>query len=174
MPPLSLCLNEFDRTCSGGQTHTQDTGIDFIFANVVFLGMSFKTYCREMIHKKNAVRERVKYWCVSCQIFLEICRISEKDWQLSPRFSNFSLFWVSGPPRNAAQGVNTYRICVESPRMIDNLFRGSTRMFFNNISVSLVQLSILLRDSTNLWEGLVWNASIFKITVKNRRTLFKI
>jgi hypothetical protein len=32
--------------------------------------------------------------------------------------------------------------------MIDNLFRSSPRMFFNNISVSLRQLSILLGDST--------------------------
>ncbi len=40
-------------------THT-DTGIVFIFANVVFLGVSYMTYCREMIHTKNAMRERVK------------------------------------------------------------------------------------------------------------------
>ncbi len=106
-----------------------------------------------------------KYWCVSCQTFSEIRRISEKDWQLSSRFSNFSLFWVSGPLRNAAKGVNTSRRFVESPRMIDNLFHGSPRMLFNQISVSLIQLSILLRDSTNLREGLVWNASILKITV---------
>ncbi len=39
--------------------HT-DTRIVFIFANVVFLGVSYMTYCREMIHIKNAVRERVK------------------------------------------------------------------------------------------------------------------
>jgi hypothetical protein len=84
------------------------------------------------------------YWCVSCQTFSEILRISEKDWQLSSRFSNFSLFWVCGPRRNAAKGVNTSRRLVESPGMIDNLFRGSQRMFFNNISVSLIQLSILL------------------------------
>ncbi len=91
-------------------------------------------------------------------------RISEKDWQLSSRFSNFSFFWVSGPPRNAAKGVNYSRRFVESPRMIDNLFRSSPRMFFNNINVSLIQLSILLGDSTNLREGLVWNASRIKIT----------
>jgi hypothetical protein len=36
--------------------------------------------------------------------------------------------------------------------MINNLFRGSPRMFFNNISVSLIQLSILLGDSTILRE----------------------
>ncbi len=40
-----------------------------------------------------------KYWCVPYQTFSEILRISEKDWQLSPRFSNFSFFWVlRGPP----------------------------------------------------------------------------
>jgi hypothetical protein len=88
-----------------------------------------------------------KYWCVSCQTFSEIRRISEKDWQLSLRFSNFSLFWVGGPPRNAAKGVNTSQRFIESPRMIHNLFRGSPRIFFNNISVSLIQLSILLGDS---------------------------
>jgi hypothetical protein len=77
---------------------------------------------------------------------LEILRISE-DWQLSMRFSNFSLFWVSGSPRNAAKGVNTSRRFVECPRMIDNQFSGSPRTFFNNISVSIRQLSILLGDS---------------------------
>jgi hypothetical protein len=100
-----------------------------------------------------------KYWCISCQTFSEIHRISEKDWQLSSRFCNFSLFLVSSPPRNAAKGVNT------SWRFVDNLFNSSLRMFFNNISVSLIQSSILLVDSTNLGEGLVWNASILKITV---------
>jgi hypothetical protein len=69
-----------------------------------------------------------------------------------PRFSNFSLFWVSGSPRNAAKGVNTSWSFVESPRMIDNQFSGSPRLFFNNISVSIRQLSILLGDSTNLRE----------------------
>jgi hypothetical protein len=59
MPPLLLCLNEFGGTCLGGRTHT-DSGIVFIFANVVFLGMSYMTYCHEMIHTKNTVRERVQ------------------------------------------------------------------------------------------------------------------
>ncbi len=38
-----------------------------------------------------------KFWCVSCQTFSEILRISEKDWQLNPRFSeiylNCKLLW---------------------------------------------------------------------------------
>ncbi len=108
-----------------------------------------------------------KYWCVPYQTFSEIRRISEKDWQLSTRFSNFSLFWVSGSPRNAAKGVST-------SQMIDNQFSGSPRMFFNNISVSIRQLSILLGDSTNLWEGLVWSAPKLKIVAKNRRSFKQI
>ncbi len=88
-----------------------------------------------------------QYWCVSCQTFSEIRRISKKDWQLTWHFSNFLLFWVSGPPRNAAKGVNTSRRFVESLRMIDTLFHGSPRIFFNNISVSLIQSSIRLGDS---------------------------
>jgi hypothetical protein len=40
-----------------------------------------------------------KFWCVSGQIFSEILRISEKDWQLSLRFSNFQRFLVSGSLR---------------------------------------------------------------------------
>jgi hypothetical protein len=86
------------------------------------------------------------------QLFLSFDAFHVK---LSSRFSNLSSFWVSGSPRNAAKGVNHSRIFYESPRMIDNLFRGSPRMFFNNISESLIQLSILLGDSTNLREGLV-------------------
>jgi hypothetical protein len=64
--------------------------------------------------------------------------------------------------------------------MIDNQIRGSPRMFFNNISVSLfieetrIQLSILLGDSTNLREGLVWNAPKLKTSAKNRRSILTI
>ncbi len=112
--------------------------------------------------------------CVPYQTFSEILRISEKNWQLSLRFSNFSSFWVSGPPRNAAKGVNTSRRFYESPRMIDNQFRGSPRMFFNNISMSLRQLTILFGDSTNLQEGLVWSTSKLKIAAKNRRSFIKM
>ncbi len=115
-----------------------------------------------------------KYWCVSYQTFSEIRRISEEDWQLSPRFSNFSFFWVSGPPRNVAKGVNTSQRFVESPRMIDNQFSGSPRTFFNNLSVSIRQLSILLGDSTNLRECLVWSAPKLKIDPKNGRSFRKI
>ncbi len=43
-----------------GRTHGHPNRLHFfIFANVVFLGVSYKTYCREKIHTKNAVRERV-------------------------------------------------------------------------------------------------------------------
>ncbi len=115
-----------------------------------------------------------KYWCVSYQTFSEIRRISEKDWQLSTRFSNFSLFWASGHPRNAAKGVNTSQRFYKSPRMIDNQFSGSPRTFFNNLSVSIRQFSILLGDSTNLQEGLVWSAPKLKIVAKNRRSFRKI
>ncbi len=61
-----------------------------------------------------------KYWCVPYQTFSKILWISEKDWQLSPRFSNFSFIWVSGPPRNVAKGVNTSWRFYEYLRMIDN------------------------------------------------------
>ncbi len=39
--------------------HT-DTKIVFTFANVVLLGVSYMTYCRETRDTKNVVRERVK------------------------------------------------------------------------------------------------------------------
>ncbi len=74
---------------------------------------------------------------------------------LKTEFAVLQFFLVSGPPRNAAKGVSTSRRFVESPSMIENSFRGSPRMFFNNKSVSLIQLSILLGDSTNLRDGLV-------------------
>ncbi len=115
-----------------------------------------------------------KYRCVSYQTFSEICRISEKVWQLSMWFSNFSLFWVSGSARNTAKGVNTSRRFVESPRMIDNQFSGSPRTFFNNISVSIRQVSILIGYSTNLREGLVWSAPKLKIVAKNLRSFRKM
>ncbi len=99
-----------------------------------------------------------KYWCVPYQTFSEIEN------------------WVHGSPiflRNAAKGVNTSRRFYESPRMIANQFRGSPRIFFNNISVSLRQLSILLGDSTNLREGLVWITSKLKIAAKKLKELYK-
>jgi hypothetical protein len=108
-----------------------------------------------------------KYWCVSYQTFSEIRRISKKDWQLSTRFSNFSLFWVSGSLRNAAKGDNTSRRFIEPLRMIDNQFSGSPRMFFNNISVSIRQLSILLAEIRR------WSAQKLKIVAKNRRSFKK-
>jgi hypothetical protein len=113
-----------------------------------------------------------KYWYVSYQTFLEIHWISKKDWQLQSHFSNFPFYWVNGPPRKVAKGINISRRFYESPRMIYSLFRGSPQVFFNNISVSLcmreprILLSILLGDSTILWEGLVWKASILKMTAK--------
>jgi hypothetical protein len=61
-----------------------------------------------------------KFWSVSGQTFSEILRISEKDWQLSLRFSNFRRFLVSGSLRNAAEGINISRRIIESPRMIGN------------------------------------------------------
>jgi hypothetical protein len=58
--------------------------------------------------------------------------------------------------------------------MIDNQFSVSPRMFNNNISVSIRQLSILLGDSTNLREGLVWSAPKLKIVARNRRSFKKV
>ncbi len=43
-----------------------------------------------------------KFCHISGQTFSKILRISEKDWKLSLRFSNFRSFLVSGSPRNAA------------------------------------------------------------------------
>jgi hypothetical protein len=36
-----------------------------------------------------------KFWRVSGQTFSEILRISEKDWQMRMRFSNFRRFWLA-------------------------------------------------------------------------------
>ncbi len=110
----------------------------------IYLGLNGKCFSFLNFKEGSLILDNYfKYWCISSQTFSEIRRISEKDWQLRSRFSNFSLFWVSGPSRNTAKGVNTVQRFVESPRTIDNLFRGSPRMFFNNIIMSLIQLSIL-------------------------------
>ncbi len=139
----------------------------------IYLGLNENRYWFLNFKEGSSILDSYfKYWCVPYQTFSEIPRISEKDWQLGPRFSNFSFFWVSGSPRNAAKGVNTSRRFVESPRMINNHFRSSPRMF--NISVSLRQLSILLGDSTNLREGLVWSTPKLKIAARNRRGFIKM
>jgi hypothetical protein len=41
---------------------------------------------------------------------------------MNPWFSNFLVFWVSGPRRNTAECVNHSRRSLESPRMIYNCF----------------------------------------------------
>ncbi len=68
---------------------------------------------------------KLKYRWVLYLTFSEI-----KELTIESAVLQFSFFWVSGPPRNAAKGVNTSRRLVESPRMIDNYFRSSPRMFF--------------------------------------------
>ncbi len=128
-----------------GLSHEIFTGIFWL--ERIYLGLNENRYWFLNFKGASSILDSYfKYWCVPYQTFSEILRISEKDWQLSLRFSNFSFFQVSSPPRNGAKGVNTSQRFVESPRMIDNQFSGSPRMFFNNISVSLRQLSILLGD----------------------------
>jgi hypothetical protein len=64
--------------------------------------------------------------------------------------------------------VNHSRRFVESPRSIDTFFSVSRRtanLEKRKIGEPGTQLSILLGDSTNLREGLVWNALILKIIV---------
>ncbi len=106
-----------------------------------------------------------KFWWASYQTFSEILRISEKDWQ--PSYRNA---YVVGEhsQRTAELVINHSRRFVESPRSIDTLCSVSRRTAnpeYRKIGEPRTQLSILLGDSTNLREGLVWNASILKITV---------
>ncbi len=146
----------------------------FFWLERIYLGLNENRYWFLNFEECSSILDiYFKHCCVPYQTFSEIRRISEKDWQISPRFFNFSFFWVSGPPRNATKGVNTSRRFYESPRMSDNQFRGSPRMFFNNKSVSLRQLSILLGDSKYLREGLVWSTPKLKIAAKNRRRFIK-
>jgi hypothetical protein len=59
--------------------------------------------------------------------------------------------------RNVAQGVNSSRRFVESPRMIGNWFRGSPRMFFNNRSMPLRSLQYRY----NLFENCAFSCQAF-------------
>jgi hypothetical protein len=73
--------------------------------------------------------------------------------------------------------VNHSRRFYESPRSIDTFCNVSRKTAYpdkRKIGEPRTQLSIHLGDSTNLREGLVWNASILKKTILNRRTLLKI
>jgi hypothetical protein len=78
-----------------------------------------------------------KLWCVSCRTFSEILRISEKDWQLNPRFSeiyiNCKLLW--------------------DMLMLLKNFLGELRTQLQIFLWELgTRLPILLGDSTNLQE----------------------
>ncbi len=102
-----------------------------------------------------------KFWGVSGQTFSEILRISEKDWQLSLRFSNFHRFLVIGSPRNAAEGENISWAIIESPRMIGNWVPSSRRRIGNwfprsrrrigNWVFSCQSFSEILRISEKVW-----------------------
>ncbi len=123
-----------------------------------------------------------KFWCVSIQTFSEILRISEKDWQLSPRFSEIYLNCqlladtlmllknILGEPKTVADPsqrtgdsvANPSQKFYESPRIIytlSSISRRSAYQNFTKIREPLTQLPILLRDSKNLGECLAWNAS---------------
>ncbi len=106
-----------------------------------------------------------KFWCASYHTFLEIHRIPEKDWQLSERHA----YVVEEHSRRTAElVVNRSWRFYEAPRSIDTLCSISWRTANpekRKIREPQTQLSILLRDSTYLPEGLVWNASILKIIV---------
>ncbi len=81
-----------------------------------------------------------------------LSKISEKDWQLSSRFPNFSFFWVSGLPRNAVKGVNISRRFVESLRRTDNCLKDMLMLLKNILGELRNWLSIILGDSMNLRE----------------------
>jgi hypothetical protein len=112
----------------------------------------------------------LKFWCVSVQTFSEILRISKKDWQLSPRFSEIYLNCqllsdmlmllknILGEPRTVANPsprirdsvANPFQRFYESLRNINTLSSVSWRTAnqkSTKIGEPQAQLSILLRDS---------------------------
>jgi hypothetical protein len=103
-----------------------------------------------------------KFWCASYQTFSEILRISREGLTnvLKTRYVVEENSW-----RTTELVVNHSRKFVESPRSIDTLCSVSRRTANpeeRKIEEPQTQLSVLLGDSMNLREGLVWNTSTLK------------
>ncbi len=109
------------------------------------------------------------FWCVSVQTFSEILRISKKDWQQSPRFSEIYLNCqllsdilmllknILGEPRTVANPspwtgdsvANPSQRFYESPRNIytlSSVSRRNTNQKSTKIGELQAQMPILLRD----------------------------
>ncbi len=133
-------INYFEKCCGALKGLSHEIFMVIFWLEWIHIGLKGNRFWFLNFNDVSSILDsNFKFWRVPYQIFSEIRRISEKDWQLSTRFSNFSLVWVSGSLRNAAKGVNTSQRFYESPRMIDNQFSSSPRMFNNNISVSIRQ-----------------------------------
>jgi hypothetical protein len=77
-----------------------------------------------------------KFWCVSCQPFLEILRIS-KDWQLSQRFADIYL---------------NCKLLWDTLMLLKNILREPKTQLPILLRELETQLPILLGDSNNLRE----------------------
>jgi hypothetical protein len=127
------------------------------------------------LHTPSILDSQFNYWFVSYQTFSEILRISKKDWQIS--FSNFSFFWISSPPGINAKGVNDWQLI---PQFSENVLQWH-KLVSKKLAIQLkfigelrIQLSILLRNSTNLRVSLVWNAPKLKGIVQLKLRWFEI
>ncbi len=81
----------------------------------------------------------LEFWCISGQTFSEIRRISEKDWQLSPRFSEKVNFY--------------YKLLGDMLMLLMNILGEPWTQLPILLRELWTQLSILLKNSMNLREG---------------------
>ncbi len=117
-----------------------------------------------------------KYWCVSNQTFSEILRISEKGWQMSPRFPNFPFFWVSGPPRKAAKGVNTSQRSENDWQLISR-FSDNVLPQHKRVSIQWWTTDSVVNPSRRFYESprrFGIKRTKLKIAAKNRRSIITI
>ncbi len=62
----------------------------YILPEWIYLGLNGNRFWFLKFKEGSSILDSYfKYWHVPYQTLSEICRISEKDWQLSPRFSIF-------------------------------------------------------------------------------------
>ncbi len=99
------------------------------------------SWCYDCCDAPSIFGSHFKFLFVSHQTFSEIRGISEKDWQLSWRFSNFPFSVLAILGEMLERVSILLQRFVESPRMmIDKYFHSSPRMFFININVPLRSL----------------------------------
>ncbi len=104
------------------------------------LGLNVNRFCFFRYSNVSSILDNyLKFWCVSGQTFSEIPRISDKDWQLTPRFFKKVFMY--------------YKLLWDTLMLLNNILGDQRTWLPVLLRGPRTQLSILLGNSMNLREG---------------------